>query len=179
MILTDEEVFKCLPPEESALEFARAIEAAVLEKLKQQEPVAWQDTAKPSVLLEHDQLDPMWQPIMRPLYAAPVPAAVPDGWKLVPVEPTQAMYCAANEHYESNEYCGNGGIYRAMLSAAPAAPAVPDDVVKDAERYRYLRDISASDWLHNHLNIFNKRGNAFDDAVDGAIDAAMQKGGAA
>lgn len=32
-ILTDEEIFKCLPAEESNMEFARAIEAAVLSKL--------------------------------------------------------------------------------------------------------------------------------------------------
>lgn len=44
---------------------------------------------------------------------------VPDGWQLVPKEPTLDMYSAANAHYESNEYCGNGGIYKAMLAAAP------------------------------------------------------------
>jgi hypothetical protein len=35
------------------------------------EPVAWQDTTDPSVIHEHDNLDPMWHGIMRPLFALP------------------------------------------------------------------------------------------------------------
>lgn len=45
-ILTDEEIFRCVPQEEDMMEFARAIEAAVLAKLaaldvEPVEPVAW------------------------------------------------------------------------------------------------------------------------------------------
>ena len=42
---------------------------AIMRLLKPQEPAAWQDTAKLSELIEHDQCDPMWHAIMRPLYA--------------------------------------------------------------------------------------------------------------
>lgn len=35
-ILTDEEIFKCLPAEENSMEFARAIEAEVAKVLRKQ-----------------------------------------------------------------------------------------------------------------------------------------------
>lgn len=41
MILTKREIFRCLPPKEDAIAFARAIESAVLKKLKAQEPFAF------------------------------------------------------------------------------------------------------------------------------------------
>lgn len=44
-----------------------------------------------------------------------------------------------------------------------------DAAMADAERYRWLRSMSAADWLHRHLNIFNKRLDAFDDVVDAAL----------
>ena len=54
------------------------------------------------------------------------PAAVPDGWKLVPVEPTEDMIDAMKS---SAWMPGN---YRAMLSAAPLPPA--DDRIAEMER---------------------------------------------
>ena len=41
MLLTEQEIFECIPTEEDNIAFARAIESAVLEKLKAQEPDAW------------------------------------------------------------------------------------------------------------------------------------------
>lgn len=52
--------------------------------------------------------------------------SVPEGWKLVPVEPTEAMMNAAPASYSSSfmaiwpKICGD--IYRALLAAAPASP---------------------------------------------------------
>ena len=46
-----------------------------------------------------------------PVYGAPVP----EGWQLVPVEPTEEMLDAG---YFTN-HGANRGIYRAMLAAAP------------------------------------------------------------
>lgn len=43
----------------------------------EQEPVAWQNPHNLNELIEHDQLDPMWQFMMRPLYTAPQPVAQP------------------------------------------------------------------------------------------------------
>ena len=56
--------------------------------------------------------------------------AVPDGWKLVPTEPTEAMMHAAQNVPAPRPY---GAVYRAMLAAAPAASAAQDDA-KDAGR---------------------------------------------
>lgn len=50
---------------------------------------------------------------------APVqPVAVPDGWKLVPAEPTEEMMHAAQDVPAPRPY---GAVYRAMLAAARAA----------------------------------------------------------
>ncbi len=54
------------------------------------------------------------------------PADAPDGWKLVPVEPTEDMLFSA----EMSRVRGYRDLYSAMLSAAPTAPA--DAVAKDA-----------------------------------------------
>ncbi len=69
----------------------------------------------------------------RPLYAAPKAQAVPQGWQLVPVEPTTDMEDAAEkaETRHQVEDRRRGGhdpqlafrnVYRAMLAAAPQAP---------------------------------------------------------
>lgn len=62
------------------------------------------------------------------LNAAPVQqVSVPDGWKLVPVEPTLDMgwayVDAANDASPGKRNSFNHFGYRAMLAAAPAAPA--------------------------------------------------------
>ena len=53
-----------------------------------------------------------------PLYTTPQPA-IPDGWQLVPVEPTPEMSSFANTgvHWQIAER-----IYKAMLAAAPEVP---------------------------------------------------------
>lgn len=56
--------------------------------------------------------------------AAPAPA-VPSVWKLVPVEPTDAMVQAAHHidlsYMPGQEGADRAAVYRAMLSASPAA----------------------------------------------------------
>ena len=44
---------------------------------------------------------------------------IPNGWKLVPVEPTEEMLWVAARHYESDEYTGVRSTYKAMIAAAP------------------------------------------------------------
>ncbi len=54
------------------------------------------------------------------------PAAVPDGWVLVPKEPTQEMTdCVAGYFDFQTNSAANA--YRAMISAAPAAPTEASD----------------------------------------------------
>lgn len=61
--------------------------------------------------------------------AAPIAAAVPAGWKLVPIEPTEAMrQAAASFGGSGNGYSAQRGdeaatSYRHMLAAAPLAPS--------------------------------------------------------
>lgn len=69
---------------------------------------------------------------LREALEQPAPA-VPHGWKLVPLEPTEQMaeaaenVCIGTDADWREEYITSYGaveVYRAMLSAAPQAPAV-------------------------------------------------------
>jgi len=53
----------------------------------------------------------------QPLYTAP-PAQVPDGWQLVPIDPTQEMILAGEENWGSPDI-GSWNTYEQMLAAAP------------------------------------------------------------
>lgn len=68
-------------------------------------------------------------------------AAGPVGWKLVPIEPTQAM-CQEGQ-WKANEWpkfpLRISPIYQAMIFAAPQAPQ-PSQDMQAAQRYRWLRD---------------------------------------
>jgi hypothetical protein len=129
--------------------------------------------------------------------AKPAPAE-PEGWKLVPVEPTPEMIEAANEGDDAYTLrCFGPGVQRvmqgpedhwlAMLAAAPAAPApVPEadfgNIAKDAERYRWLRDKSEPPhnfYLSVPVEFHGVRYQPHE--VDAYIDAAIaaSKGGAA
>ena len=60
------------------------------------------------------------------LYSAPQPSAVPDGWKLVPVEPTPEMVSAAEEAHMP---FGDMDIaLRMAILSAPSAPATVQGV---------------------------------------------------
>ena len=63
--------------------------------------------------------------------ASEQPVAVPDGWKLVPTELTEAMMLAAQDVPAPRPY---GAVYRAMLAAAPAAPAAQGDAKDLADK---------------------------------------------
>jgi hypothetical protein len=107
------------------------------------EPVAWkvvmeqQDGSRQTVILESlkdaQNISDFGDPV--PLYAAPV--SVPEGWKLVPVEPTPEMLSAktgdeyrypaisADEYWfpdleSAHEFAAD--LYRAMIAAAPESP---------------------------------------------------------
>ena len=102
-------------------------------------------------------------------------------WQIVPKEPTNEMYeVGVKTHRKSGGQIDY--TYKAMLQAAPKPPIVADDLVKDAERYRYIRTkvkmLSAAknapptfvvtifnDLVGIDLTQGNKAQN-FDDAVD-------------
>lgn len=71
---------------------------------------------------------------------APVqPVAMPDGWKLVPIEPTDAMILGPGALRTDGKVARiHRDVWKRMMEAVPAAPAA-QGYAKDAERYRYLR----------------------------------------
>ena len=71
-------------------------------------------------------VDGMVLPAGTALYAAPPAPIVPDGWKLVPVDPTQEMM-RSGANVPLNKAARHNAVYRAMLAAAPTpAPIVPE-----------------------------------------------------
>ncbi|MFC4922970.1 hypothetical protein [Delftia deserti] len=58
--------------------------------------------------------------------AAPAPA-VPDGWRLVPANPTDAMLGAAQKAWLADPLRRSSTVYAAALATAPQAPAAPVD----------------------------------------------------
>ena len=52
--------------------------------------------------------------------AKPISAAIPDGWKLVPIEPTESMMDAYRYAFTSKDRFDGANVYKAMLTAAPA-----------------------------------------------------------
>ena len=64
--------------------------------------------------------------------------AIPDGWKLVPIEPTADMSHAGHDYYQkSKAEFGDftpTGMYRAMLSAVPQPPVSTSVWIKCSDR---------------------------------------------
>lgn len=121
--------------------------------------------------------------------AAPQPAQVPEGWRLVPVEPTTEMLGegAIALFAQSREPLSSA--YRSMLEAAQRCPmltAAPsgdakreaDELRKDAERYQWLRNrIFAADFDYGGLDapcliIAFPKGSIFTSDANETIDAA-------
>lgn len=79
-------------------------------------------------LLDEGRRSDTWaaQDELRAALAAPQPSAVPDGWKLVPVEPTPEMVSAAEEAHMP---FGDMDIaLRMAILSAPSAPATVQGV---------------------------------------------------
>ena len=144
-ILTDDEIDaagrECFwPLDEDAPKFARAIESAVLAKLAAREPLfllhsgrigsdgeqdEWETEADSGRRVDDFCRKHPGQTIALYPFTAPLPAVVqvPQGWKLVPVEPTRAMLDA---YVNSNQLFHSAiSDWKVMLATAPEAPAQP------------------------------------------------------
>lgn len=68
-----------------------------------------------------------------PVYRAPVqPVAVPDGWKLVPIEPTEAMVLVPGALRTDGKVARiHRDVWKRMLEAVPSAPAAQGDALSD------------------------------------------------
>ena len=109
---------------------------AEIERLEKVEPVAWCDTDEDGeIAWDKDSCfsdDPAWFDNPMPLYAHPAPAipdfpavcphclcavtGLPEGWQLVPCEPTEKMIVAWLENCEQGTFQQP---YKTMLAAAP------------------------------------------------------------
>ena len=75
--------------------------------------------------------------------AVPQHLAVQDGWKLVPAEPNDAMQAAGAQAVRIdttaiNKIWTSNAVFRAMLAAAPAAPAIQREANPHAVLYAAL-----------------------------------------
>lgn len=106
--------------------------------------------------------------------AAPVQVA-PQGWKLVPVEPTAEMKDAAWDHtpLDMNEMTNGdfGQAYKNMLAAAPVAPQ--DDARDAAEDLWYLQDTRS--YVGNDVVWWAKDGNGYTTDVSKAQAYTREK----
>ena len=96
------------------------------------------------------------------------PASAPEGWKIVPVEPTGEMVDAGLRSW------GTSHKFRAMLAAAPTPPVSEDR--KDAERFRFMLDDHAEKTTRQRVReLFERLPVMSLSAARAAIDAAMQE----
>lgn len=97
------------------------------------EPVAWLHQSRPETDVITDAVKRCWGHILPkhmqysiPLYTHPQPAqhgSVPEGWKLVPVEPTATMISAFEHAPCAENYTDAATLaWEAMLDATPQPP---------------------------------------------------------
>jgi len=94
-----------------------------IEQMEKQEPVAWCATDETGTVIEALGMNQSRR-FDTALYLAPgaQPApSVPEGWKLVPIEPTPTMITAALESSHAINAHRAEHCYRAMLAATPEA----------------------------------------------------------
>lgn len=124
--------------------------------------------------------------LIKPVYAQPAAPAVPnwikevygyldstlpqgaadEAFRVAPQEVREALAAAATQpHNDAGIGCAHSPEVGRSEVAQPAAPA--DDVLKDAQRYRYIRDVLYTDHIQK---IMCRQMNAH---MDAAIDAAM------
>ena len=107
---------------------------AELERIKSQEPVAWMTQSGNPVLYKSAEQAVLYG--WNPLFLAAGAQSIPDGYQLVPVEPTAGMKTAAigvEVYADSPLELGAltwheaSAIYKAMLAAAPQAQPVQQE----------------------------------------------------
>lgn len=87
--------------------------------------LSWRNTGSPNGLrrfMTNKQYDAQTPRVQK--WYEPIRYEVPEWWKLVPVEPTEKMWCSAqriaSDEYSLGVYINEAiGMYRAMLAAAP------------------------------------------------------------
>ena len=102
------------------------------------------------------------------------PASAPEGWKLVPFEPTDAMIeCGCRALGALYGQYGASEAYRAMLAAAPTPPVSEDR--KDAERLNWLDEQGMIAIGHKGCGEYRYYAGDLFPAIRQVIDQARQK----
>lgn len=70
---------------------------------------------------------------------------IPEGWKLVPIEPTEKMMDCYRAAFISEKRFDGKEVYKAMLEAAPVPPAHIPEAEKMVEQDDIARDMDDSD----------------------------------
>ena len=99
-------ISECYPDREH---FARAVIAAYEAKLREQEPVAIVDEAGVIIVCSYS-----YKPGDK-LFKHPAP--IPEGYVLVPIEPTEAMLCAGGDYLDGDSFFYAKKVWTAMLAA--------------------------------------------------------------
>ena len=124
-------------------------------------------------------------------HLATLPSAVPDGWKLVPIEPTEEMLEQAATHdlnrrtAETDQW--NHDTWSFMLDAAPEPPnACREAMLTQRGDAQDARDVARYRWLRANAYECDERlsfNNMYLECADGkllldkSIDAAMLASG--
>ena len=127
--------------------------------LAEQEPVAWWHR-KSNTFTSGNLVSNFAE--WTPLYTAPPPAvAMPEGYALVPVEPTQAMLDAAGMCIvpEGKKWLddSNRETWTAMLAAAPEAPEAPQLTIPPGYKLVPIQKLTANTsgvriWTHERAH---------------------------
>ena len=92
---------------------------------------------------------------------AETPATVPEGWKLVPVEPNCSMVLAGERSLEQHDFLRLDSAYRAMLDAAPQPPAVEqpqsDQPAMTPIAQRKLDSLMASGYTISGYSVYHEQ----------------------
>ena len=109
------------------------------------------------------------------LYLAPPAPSVPDGWKLVPVEPTPEPFGYFKAEPFGWTDCAETDDGAIALFDAPPAPTpaeAPADVARDAERLDWLLRNLPGDALRYCVGVLSDTsdGKEFREAIDAAIE---------
>ena len=119
-------------------------------------------------IIEIDATDEILADIVEAWNRRASPASAPEGWKIVPVEPTGEMVDAGIRSL------GTADKFRAMLAASPTTPVSEDR--KDAERFRFMLDDHAEKTTRQRVReLFERLPVMSLSAARAAIDAAIQE----
>lgn len=123
------------------------------------EPYGFTDGDRRGMIYKPEHSDRLSEPVPVYRHAQPAPV-VPDGYVMVPKEPTKEMIDAGWLYYMATKLPSSKGTYKAMLAAAPQSPGsepatVPGKWIPVSERMPELGDWLVTDGCDFDVQLFN------------------------